>query len=57
MNKESLEILKEKILEIEHDKRISTWDRMELIINMTLILDHYEENIKILNRYGKKRKK
>lgn len=57
MNKESLEILKDKFIEIIENANIDNADKLELLLNIWLFLENYEENIKILQQYGKKRKK
>lgn len=55
MNKESLEKIREEILKIKENKHINEIDKMELLLNIDLFLTYYEENIKILQKYGKKR--
>lgn len=57
MNKESLEILKDKFIDIIENANIDNADKLELLMNIWLFLENYEENIKILQQYGKKRKK
>ena len=57
MNKESLEILKDKFIDIIENTNIESADKLELLMNIWLFLENYEENIKILQQYGKKRKK
>lgn len=57
MNKESLEKIKEKIVDIIENTNIENADKLELLMNICLFLDNYEENIKILQQYGKKRRK
>jgi len=57
MNKESLEKIREEIFKIKENKHINEIDKMELLMNIDLFLQNYEDNIKILNKYGKKRKK
>lgn len=57
MNKESLEILKDKFIDIIENTNIDNADKLELLMNIWLFLENYEENIKILQQYGKKRKK
>lgn len=55
MNKESLEILKDKFIDIIENTNIDNADKLELLMNIWLFLENYEENIKILHKYGKKR--
>lgn len=59
MNKESLEKVRSKLSEIIENEKIDKSDKMELILNLWLFLDSelYEDNIKILIKYGKSRKK
>ena len=57
MNKESLEKIKEKFVDIIENTNIENSDKLELLMNICLFLDNYEENIKILQQYGKKRRK
>lgn len=55
MNKESLETLKNKFIEIIENTNIDNADKLELLMNIWLFLENYEDNIKILHKYGKKR--
>lgn len=55
MNKESIEKIREEILKIKENKHINEIDKLELLMNIDLFLTYYEENIKILQKYGKKR--
>ena len=50
MNKESLEIVQEKIAELLNNVDIPIHEKVELLINLVHFLDpnKYEENIKIL---------
>ena len=59
MNKESLEIVSSRLHEIIDDPRINLFDKIELIINLSNILnpDDYEENIKILEKHRIKKLK
>lgn len=57
MNKESLEKIKEKFVDIIENTNIENADKLELLMNICLFLENYEENIKILQQYGKKRRK
>lgn len=57
MNKESLDKIREEIFKIKENKHINEIDKLELLMNIDLFLTYYEDNIKILNRYGKRRKK
>lgn len=52
MNKESLEKVQEKIVDILNSTDIPTIDKIELLINLIHFLDpnKYEENIKILSK-------
>lgn len=53
MNKESLEIAKDKIYQIVDDERIPIIDKVELLINIINFLspEEYEENIKVLRKH------
>lgn len=55
MNKESLEKIKDKFIDIIENTNIDNADKLELLMNIWLFLENYEENIKILQKYGKKR--
>lgn len=55
MNKESLEILKNEFIDLIENINIDNADKLELLLNIYLILENYEENIKILQKYGKTR--
>ena len=57
MNKESLNIILDDFVSLLEKSNIDTKDKLELLINIRLFLDNYEENIKILQQYGKKRRK
>ena len=50
MNKESLEIVQEKIADLLNNTKIDTIDKIELLINLVHFLDpdNYEENIQVL---------
>ena len=52
MEKESLEIVQEEIVNILNNINIPIYDKVELLINLVNFLDteQYEENIKILRR-------
>lgn len=52
MEKESLEIVQEKIVNVLNELDIPIYDKVELLINLVNFLDieQYEENIKILRR-------
>lgn len=50
MDKESLEYIEEKLIEIINQSNINIIDKVELTINITSFLEEYEENIKILQR-------
>ena len=52
MEKESLEIVQEEIVNVLNKLDIPTFDKVELLINLVNFLDteQYEENIKILRR-------
>jgi hypothetical protein len=56
MNKESLNKIKEKFVDIIENTNIENADKLELLMNICLFLDNYEDNIKILQQYGKRRK-
>lgn len=59
MNKESLNKVRSKLSEIIENEKIDKADKMELLLNLWWFLDSelYEDNIKTLIKYGKKRKK
>lgn len=59
MNKESLDKIRSKLSEIIENEKIDKADKMELLLNLWWFLDSelYEDNIKTLIKYGKKRKK
>lgn len=57
MTNESLNKIKEKFVDIIENTNIENADKLELLMNICLFLDNYEENIKILQQYGKKRRK
>lgn len=56
MNKESLDKIKDKFIDIIENTNIDNADKLELLMNIDLFLTYYEENIKILQQYGKRRK-
>lgn len=55
MNKESLDKIKDRFIDIIENTNIDNADKLELLMNIWLFLENYEENIKILQQYGKKR--
>lgn len=55
MNKESLDKIKDKFVDIIENTNIDNADKLELLMNIWLFLENYEDNIKILQKYGKKR--
>lgn len=57
MNKESLELVKSKLVDVLENSNIDSVDKMELALNIWLFLepDLYDDNIKVLSNYGKKR--
>lgn len=59
MNKESLDKVRSKLSEIIENEKIDKADKIELLLNLWWFLDSelYEDNIKTLIKYGKKRKK
>lgn len=57
MNKESLDKIKDKFIDIIENTNIDNADKLELLMNIWLFLENYEENIKILQQYGKRIKK
>lgn len=59
MNKESLDKVRSKLSEIIENEKIDKADKMELLLNLWWFLDSelYEDNIKTLIKYGKKRNK
>lgn len=58
MNKQSLEIAKEVILNALDTAKINQIDKTELMLNITKFLDknEYEENIKVLSKIRRKEK-
>ena len=52
MNRESLEIVQEKVVDLLNDTHIETIDKIELLINLVHFLDpdKYEQNIEILSK-------
>lgn len=57
MNKESIDKIKDKFIDIIENTNIDNADKLELLMNIDLFLTYYEDNIKILQQYGKRRKK
>ena len=57
MNKESLDKIKDKFIDIIENTNIDNADKLELLMNIWIFLENYEESIKILQQYGKRRKK
>lgn len=57
MNKESLELVKSKLVDVLEESNIDSVDKMELILNIWLFLEPelYDNNIEVLSKYGKKR--
>lgn len=57
MNKESLELVKSKLVDVLEDSNIDSADKIELALNIWLFLEPvlYDDNIKVLSKYGKKR--
>lgn len=57
MNKESLEFVKSKLVDVLENSNIDSVDKMELALNIWLFLEPelYDDNIKVLAKYGKKR--
>ena len=56
MNKESIEKIKIAFRKVIENENISNEDKLELLMNIDLFLTYYEDNIRILNKYGKKRR-
>ena len=52
MEKESLEIVSEKVVDMLNHAEIETIDKIELLVNLMHFLnpDEYEDNIKILQK-------
>lgn len=52
MKRESLEKVREKVLDVVSNTEITTEDKVELLLNLFYFLDpeKYEENIKILRK-------
>ena len=57
MEKESLDKIETEIIKILDNSNINRADKLELLINLKLFLENYEDNINILREYGKTRKK
>ena len=55
MNKESLEIIRDKVIELLHNSDIDECDKIELMINLNTFLnpEHYEEGIATLRKSKK----
>lgn len=53
MDKESLEIVKERTHLLVDDPNIPIQDKVELLINIMHFLNDYEENIQILEKHRK----
>ena len=53
MDKESLEIVKERTHLLVDDPSIPIQDKVELLINIMHFLNDYEENIKVLEKHRK----
>ncbi len=51
MDKESLEIVKERTHLLVDDPNISIQDKVELLINIMHFLNDYEENIEVLQKH------
>lgn len=51
MNKESLDIIKERTHLLVDDPNIPIQDKVELLINIMHFLNDYEENIKVLEKH------
>lgn len=51
MDKESLEIVKERTHLLVDDPNIPILDKVELLINIMHFLNDYEDNIKILEKH------
>ena len=56
MDKESLDIVKDKLAEFLDNTNIDTIDKIELLINLYYFLSEYDENIKILKKYKENKK-
>ena len=50
MNKETLIKIKEEIIDLLYKAEIDKFDKTELMINLTKILDNYDECIDVLQR-------
>ena len=52
MEKESLEIVSEKVVDMLNHAEIETIDKIELLVNLMHFLnpDEYEDNIKVLQK-------
>ena len=51
MDKESLEIVKERTHLLVDEPNIPLQDKVELLINIMHFLEDYEDNIKVLEKY------
>ena len=56
MNKESLNIVSDDFVSLLEKSNIDTKDKLELLINIRLFLENYDENIQLLKHHEKKRK-
>lgn len=53
MNKESLEVVKERLHLLVDDPRVDMFDKIELLINLLNVLENYDENMKVLEQHRK----
>lgn len=57
MNKESLQIIQDKIADILNNTNIDIVDKVELLINLHFFLEDYDENIEVLKQYRLRKEK
>ncbi len=57
MNKESLQIIQDKIADILNNTNIDIIDKVELLINLHFFLEDYDENIEVLKQYRLRKEK
>lgn len=57
MNKESLQIIQDKIADILNNTNIDIVDKVELLINLHFFLEDYDENIEVLRQYRLRKEK
>lgn len=53
MDKESLEVVKDRLHILVEDPRVDMFDKIELIINLLHVLENYDENMQVLEQHRK----